>query len=360
MSTISTPARSYALTNNQAMGVIMTTGHVTTHLVRGLMGTGKTTLLKGIGEALGYPTFYFDCTVKDLPDLALPDMQNSTDCLRMIESEQLGKHIDGPVVVCIDELGKAPKQLANGLMATMLERDGYHPDSIIFATSNLGVEGLGDMFLPHQLNRLTAWEMRSPDAMEWIEWGINNGVVHEVLGWVKDTPQVLQDFRDVSDPNENEYINHPQATGRTQVCTPRSLKKASDIIKAGAGKLDNHTLTAALIGTIGARGAMDLMSHLKLSSQLPTLDAIKADPTGAMVPTNASATCMVVFRSLMQLERDWCDAWMTYMCRLSKEAQALFVNQANQPTYEHRSMIAQNKQFTDWCLNNNYMFGVDS
>lgn len=357
---ISTPSRMYAQNHDQAVETLLATGHVVTHLIQGMMGTGKTSLLKTIGERTGYPTFYFDCTVKDLPDLALPDMQNSTDCLRMIDSEQLGKHIDGPVVVLIDELGKGSKQLSNGLMATMLERDGYHPDSIIFATSNLGAEGLGDMFLPHQLNRMTAWELRSPTAEQWIEWGINNGIDHNVLGWVKDTPQVMQDFRDVADPNDNEYINHPQAVGRTQVCTPRSLHKASDIVKFGAGKMCDNSLTGALVGTIGARGALDLMSHLKLSTQLPTLDSIKQDPTGAIVPTNASATCMVVFRTLMAADRDWANAWMTYMARLSKEAQALFVNQASQKSYKHRVMFAQNKQFTDWCLANNYMFGVDS
>jgi len=79
------------------------------------------------------------------------------------------------------------------------------------------------------------------------------------------------------------------------------------------------------------------------------------------VPTSASATCMVVFRSLSTVERDWMDAWMTYMLRLGTEFQSLFANGVRSSKYNKakQSMVMQNKQFTQWAMDNNYMFAAD-
>ena len=58
--------------------------------------------------------------------------------------------------------------------------------------------------------------------MEWIEWGINNGVDHTLLGWCKDNPHLFHSFEDVKDPDDNPYIYHPKQQ-RTAFVTPRSL-----------------------------------------------------------------------------------------------------------------------------------------
>jgi hypothetical protein len=196
--------------------------------------------------------------------------------------------------------------------------------------------------------------------MSWVEWGISNGVDHSILGWVKDNPQTMQDFRDVPNPDDNQYIFHPQAVDRAAFCTPRSLHAASDILKNREG-LDDDTLTAALIGTIGARAAMDFMAFLKLADQLPSLESIKNNPDNAIVPTAKPAQCMVTFRALATIERDWVDAWMTYMQRLDKEAQGLFANGVRAKKYipKKQSMVMQNKQFTEWSIENRHMFAAD-
>jgi hypothetical protein len=85
----------------------------------------------------------------------------------------------------------------------------------------------------------------------------------------------------------------------------------------------------------------------------------KNDPTNAKVPTTASAVCMVVYRTLSTIERDWLDNWMIYMNRLDAEAQGLFANGVKSPKYSKRSMVMTNKKFTDWARENNYMFSAD-
>jgi hypothetical protein len=243
----------------------------------------------------------------------------------------------------------------------MLERwvgsKQLHPDSIVFATTNLGAEGVGDILPPHARNRITVVTSRKCSNIEWLEWAINNNIDPILMGWAKDTPQLFQSFEEVSDVDENPYIYHPQSV-RPAFVTPRSLESASDWMKQREF-YDDQTLTALLIGTLGDRGAMDLMAFVKLASQLPTLDSIKNDPLNAIVPTTASAVCMVVYRTLSTIEPDWIDAWMTYMDRLDTEVQGLFVNGVRAPKYGKQSFVMANKKFTDWAMKHSYMFSAD-
>jgi hypothetical protein len=270
-------------------------------------------------------------------------------------------HLNKPIILMIDEYGKANPAVKNALLRTMLERKmgsyELHPDSIVFATTNLGAEGVGDVLPPHARNRMTIVTSRKPNNMEWIEWGINNGIDHTLLGWCKDNPQLFHSFEDTKDPEANPYIFHPKAA-RTSFVTPRSLEAASDWLKV-RGAMDDQTLTATLMGTVGERAAMDLMAFVKLSDQLPSLESIKKDPMQAKVPDSDAAVCMVVYRTLATIEREWMDAWMDYMGRLDKEAQGLFANGVRNPKYGKQAIVMTNKKFTAWAMQNNYMFAAD-
>lgn len=355
----------YALNLDQIVAGILATGHKRTTLVQGHMGTGKSTLLKMLAAKLPTHTpCYFDCTTKDLGDLMLPriaDLDGESHYVSYAPNEELGVHHSGPVIVMLDEYGKANPSVKQGLTAFMLERRlgalALHPDSIVFATTNLGAEGVGDILVGHQRNRISVVTARKPSNMEWIEWGINNGIDHTLLGWCKDNPQLFNSFEDHKNPDENPYIYHPKQQ-RTSFVTPRSLEAASDILKA-RHNMDDQTVVAMLMGTIGERGAMDLMAFVKLADQLPSLESIKKDPTGAKVPTSAAAVCMVVYRTLATLEKDWIDNWMIYMDRLDKEAQGMFANGVRAPKYSKQSMVMTNRKFTDWAMANGYLFAAD-
>ena len=354
----------YALNLEQSAQLIEAIGHMRTVLMQGDIGTGKSSTLGELSARK--PTHhgvYFDCTTKDLGDMMIPSLQSidADGCVRMIPNEELGVHLKQPVILMIDEFGKANPSVKNAMLRLMLERKigsySLHPDSIVFATTNKGSEGVGDMLPPHARNRMTVIQVRKTDHMDWIEWGINNGVDHTLLGWCKDNPQLFSPFEDVKDPDENPYIFHPKQQ-RAAFVTPRSLHAASDILKQREA-FDDQTLTAALMGTIGDRGAMDLMSFVKLADQLPSLQSVKDDPKNAKVPDSAAAICMVVYRTLAALEKDWLNAWMDYLPRLDTEAQALFANGVRAPKYSKQAMVMQNKKFTEWAMKNSHLYSAD-
>jgi hypothetical protein len=362
---MATSANLYAVNLDEIAQAIIAGGHQRTIMVQGPIGTGKTSLLNMVSEAR--PTYipcYFDTTTKDLGDVTIPDIMHMDDgsgFVRYLTNEELGAHHDKPIILMIDEFGKANPAVKLALLRMMLERKigsyTLHPDSIVFATTNLGAEGVGDLLPAHALNRLTVIESTKPTWEQWIEWGINNDVDPTVLGWCRNNDKAFADFRDVSDPEDNDYIFHPRST-RTSFVTPRSLEAASDWMKV-RDQFNDKTLTSLLIGTIGGSAAGDLMAFARLADQLPSIDSIKSDPHSALVPTSAGAVMMVVYKVLSTLERDWIDQWMDYMLRLSKEAQGVFANGVRGKKYAKQAIVMQNKKFTQWAMDNNYLFTAD-
>ena len=354
----------YQINLPQCVDLIVAVGSKRTVLAQGDMGNGKSSMIHMIGDKLPkHRKIYFDATTKDLGDIMIPSMQSIDEdgCVRMIPNEELGIHLDGPIILMLDEIGKANQAVKNAMLRLIQERQigsySLHPESVVFATTNKGSEGVGDILPPHARNRMTVVQIKKTDHMDWIEWGINNGIDHSLLGWVKDNPHLMASFEDIKDPSENPYIFDPRAQ-RAAFVTPRSLHSASDILKSREG-IDDITLTAALMGTIGDRGAMDLMAFVSLSDQLPTLQSIKDSPLTAKVPDSAAAICMVVYRTMSALDKDWINKWMDYLPRLDTEAQAMFANGVRAKNYSKQSMVMTNKKFTDWAMENNHLYTAD-
>ena len=101
----------YALNIDQVATAIRTGGNKRTVLVQGHMGTGKSSLLKMLADDLPTHTpCYFDCTTKDLGDITIPNiakMDDGAGYVTYLTNEELGAHLDEPIILDIDEYGKA-------------------------------------------------------------------------------------------------------------------------------------------------------------------------------------------------------------------------------------------------------------
>jgi len=354
----------FALSFEQAINALSLVGNKRTMLFEGDMGIGKSSILTTLAERMPTHTpCYFDCTTKDLGDIMIPNMREAdgNGYVTFSTNEELGVHLNKPIILMIDEYGKANPMVQNAMLRIMLERKigsyALHEDSIVFATTNLGAEGVGDMLKPHARNRITVARMRKPDHMEWIEWGINNGIDTSLLGWCKENPHLFQSFTEVDDPQNNLYIYHPREH-RDAFVTPRSLAAASDWLSK-RDQMDSKTLTAGLSGTIGSVGAQDLAAFVSLADKLPSQKSVKETPDKAKVPEDVSAICMVVYRALATMDASWVSNWMVYMNRLPTEAQALFVNGVRSERYNKRSEVMTNPDFLKWAGEHNYMYAPD-
>ena len=343
-------------------------------LVEGAMGWGKSALLYMLAERLpNHLPCYFDCTTKDLGDITIPDLRKMDDgsgFVRYLTNEELGVHTNKPVILMLDEWGKCNPAVLNATLRIVQEGKigsyTLHPDSVVFMTTNLVVEGVGDHLQDHQHDRETTVELAKPTPAEWVEWGYNNGVNTTVLAWVNDNDKIFADFRDLEDPDENRYIPHPRST-RTHGVTGRSLEAASGWLHL-ADEFDEQTLTSLLIGTIGESAAGDLMAFAKLAHELPSIESIKTDPHGASIPKTAAALMMVIYRAMDVLDGQLIDSWFTYMQRMPREAQAVFASRVRQlsgdltlhpKAAKLKKRILLNTVYTDWSRENNFLFTAD-
>lgn len=366
-----TAEQMFALSLDEVAEAVSAMGNKVTVLVQGHMGTGKSSILKILAQQ--HPNHipcYFDCTTKDLGDLMLPKILTSDSdeaYVRFVPNEEMGVHHDKPVILMIDEFGKANPSVKNGMMRVMLERKmgnkALHPDSIIFATTNIGAEGVGDLLLPHHRNRITTVRMKKPTADQWIEgYAFNAGINPALIMWVKENgTQLFQSFEEIDNPDDptggNPYIYHPKAQ-RPAFVTPRSLELASHWLWQ-KDKISDTALKAGLVGTIGDRAGADLGAYIALMDDLPKAEDIKNNPQTAKIPQTASATVMVVYRALATMSREFVDPWVVYLNRLDKEAQGLFAMQVRNPKYQKQSIVLTCSKFVDWCLANNYLFTAD-
>lgn len=361
----------YDVSLAQAANMIRLCGSTNTVLLQGHIGTGKSSMLKTLGKML--PTHrpvYFDCTTKDLGDIYIPRIKDAMDgdaaCAQYVPHEELGLHLPGPIILMVDEFGKANPAVKNAMLKIILERTSMHKDSLVFLTTNLGAEGVGDLLPAHARNRITVVRVRKPTVDEWIEdYAIDAGVNHVLIAWATENPNIFASFEDVARPEDNEFIFHPQAPGRVSFVTPRTMALASSWI-SNREHMSDHELTAALVGTLGHAAAGSLAAYVKVSDQMPKLQEIKDSPLMAKVPDNKTVVMMVIHRTLASIERNWADAWMDYMVRLPMEAQAMFANAVRRAVDKKQTggnkrlmEINTNKKYMDWCLKNNYMFAAD-
>lgn len=368
---MSTASNLYALSLDQCAELITAIGPERTVVVQGDMGSGKTSGLRKLLSERHPNHIYveFDCTNKDIQDLSVPKFMERvgdmiSDYVEFVPNAELGAHLGKPVIINFDEFLKAPEPVKKGVRRVMLERmvNGITlPEgSIVYGTSNLGSEGVGDSLQAHQRNAIIVVRMRKATNLEFIEWGINNNIHTSVLAFAKDNPQLFQSFEEVKNPDENPDIYHPMDKSRLAFVTGRSLETSSHILHK-RGVLDDHTIMASLIGAIGPNAAQNLMAVEALSAELPSRQSIIDDPRTAKVPTNVAAVCMVVFRALSTMDREFIDPWMQYFDRLSSEAQSMFVNGVRSKTYTptKKAIVATNARFTKWCGDNGFLFTAD-
>jgi hypothetical protein len=142
----------------------------------------------------------------------------------------------------------------------------------------------------------------------------------------------------------NPYIFNPKAV-QDKWATPRSLHAASDILNKG-GALDEHTLTAALNGTIGRAFTALLSSYIRFGRSLPQFGAICHDPESTAIPTNPAALVMLAFQLLTKTQDSkQAEAVSKYMARVTGDARLLFVrNVANNSL--KMGCFAKSKTFT--------------
>jgi len=341
--------------------LICTLGNQVNFLVEGHIGSSKSALLEDISQALPdhHPVYFDMATIADAGDFQIPAVNHETQTSSFYPNASLGVHTDTPMIIMFDELGKSASQsIINAILPAFNDRRWgnrkFHPDTVVFGTTNLGREHVGDVLKPHVSNRLTRLRMAKPTADEYIAYMAGRGLDPILGAWIKRNPHCFQSFEELENPEDNPLVYHPDSRHSAFV-THRSMTRANDIM-CMRDKLGEDAVVHALMGTVGAPAALDIQTFIRMADQLPSPTEIQDDPTGVVVPSDASAMIYLGCQAAKWVTRDTLSAWMTFMQRFEfAEAKAVFaLMMAND--IEKYKWASRNKTFTDFLRSHQHLF----
>jgi len=341
------------VTLSQAATLIRTIGTTNTVLLRGQPGVGKSSILYGLQEHFpDHFVSYIDAANLDLGDIAMPVVDREELITEYAPNARfgVGRNQSKPVLMMLDELGKASRPVMNMLLPLILEDrvgDCYLPKgSLKFAATNLDTDGVGDNIPAHAYNRMCVVNVANPTSDEWLQWAGNNNICPEVMAFAKQTPEVFDCYVDLEKGAKNPYIFNPLAGVVRGFCSPRSLAKASNIISQRAAL--GSAVLPALAGTIGEPAARQMEALINLADQLPLFEQIVKDPAKTKIPKGAGGMFLMSFLLAGRVSESTMDPVMEYAERMGKEsfeAHSLFVmTLATNKTKV--SMACRNRAFT--------------
>jgi len=331
-----------------------------TIIVQGETGTGKSAMLADLQKIFpNHVPLYFDATTKEAGDAMMPKIEvvDGRNSLVFVPASDLGFYLEKPVILMLDEIGKATRPIQNVLCRVMLERrigEFQLPEgSVVFGTTNLADEGFGDNAPAYMRNRVNFVTMRKPNAQEWIEnFALLNNIHPTVIQSVSEFPQMLGSYRDFEKPGDNQYVFDPRQPLPT-FCTPRSLELASRMLFRTAS-MSSHVRTHLLIGLVGERASMDIMAIDALHAELPRWEEVVKKPSTATVPKQAGAMCLFVYTAIQNVENETVAPLMMYLDRLTKEAQALFASAILRSP--KATTVCAERPFIDWMGRHSWLY----
>ena len=339
------------LSASQVVSLVAAIGDKRTVIVEGENGIGKTALFHALRKLPKFADHIavqpIDCTQLSDGSVWMPDLDRENGVSRELPNErfgvsafnQLGVNNSKPILVGLDEIAKAPQFIKNVLAPIIYERRvgnlSMPEGSVVVCFTNLSIEGLGDSIQAHLRNRLVFVKMRKPSADEWIKWATDNGVNPMIIAFVSNEPRVMQSFLDYEKggmfegkdlSKDNGFIFNPKSM-QLAYATPRSLVAASDILDAGLGVLDDDTLEAALVGTVGATTAEALASFIRFGREICEYSRVIKSPDTAPLSDNPTAQLIQVFQFVTRVaDRTEAEAIVKYVWRMRAEMQSIFCN----------------------------------
>ena len=339
------------LSASQVVSLVAAIGDKRTVIVEGENAIGKTALFHALRKLPKFADHIavqpIDCTQLSDGSVWMPDLDRENGVSRELPNErfgvsahnQLGVNNSKPILVGLDEIAKAPQFIKNVLAPIIYERRvgnlSMPEGSVVVCFTNLSIEGLGDSIQAHLRNRLVFVKMRKPSADEWVKWATDNGVNPMIIAFVSNEPRVMQSFLDYEKggmfegkdlSKDNGFIFNPKSM-QLAYATPRSLVAASDILDAGLGVLDDDTLEAALVGTVGATTAQALSSFIRFGREICEYSRVIKSPDTAPLSDNPTAQLIQVFQFVTRVaDRTEAEAIVKYVWRMRAEMQSIFCN----------------------------------
>lgn len=306
--------------------------------VWGEPGVGKSQVIKQVSATLGLICQDVRAVLLDPVDLrGLPHV-NGNGRAHWAVPDFLPQEGEG--VLFLDELNRAPTLVQNACFQLILDRQlGEYrlPDGwTVVAAGNRESHGGGVTRMVSALaNRFIHLNM-VPDLDEWCAWAVSGGinppdVAALMSAFLRFKSDLLHEFE--KNRNENSFP------------TPRSWEFVSKVIQQSQPQNIEHALVA---GAVGAGAAVQFAAFVRLFRQLPSIDAILLDPSGAKVPNFGDVATLYAVSSALAARADKNNFGrvITYLDRIPPEYAVFSVKDAVSRDEE----LQRTPDFTKWAI----------
>ena len=242
---------------------------------------------------------------------------------------------DGEGILFLDELNAAPAMVQASCYQLVLDRrlgEYTLPEGwAIVAAGNRDSERAATTKMPTPLRNQFVHIDFEVDVQEWSEWAITASVRPEVIAFIRFRPELLSAF----DRDANAFPS------------PRSWEFVSRILNSRPDSSVEHELIA---GAVGAGAATEFSAFLRMSRELPNIDAILLNPTQEPVPENAAAQYAVAPALACCASDTNFDRICLYLNRLPTEFRVLCVRDATLRVPAIRCTAG----YTKWAVENHH------
>jgi len=219
-------------------------------------------------------------------------------------------------LVLLDELNSAPKSVEAASYKILLDRmigmKKLHSRCLVMGAGNMkDSKAIVNSSGTAQQSRLIWLEIRAC-MKAWLEWADRSGIDHRIKAYLQFKPDMLHKF----DPNHKD---------RTFPC-PRTWEFLSKIIIDW--KVIEAKKLALLAGTISAGAAREFFSYSQIYQEIPTLDAILANPGSVHFGNEPSMHYALAGLVSNHLNEHNADALFEFLDRLSADFQMSSVRAA--------------------------------
>jgi hypothetical protein len=237
----------------------------------------------------------------------------------------------------LDEFPNAPKQNQNIALQIALERrvgEWRAPENtfIMLAGNSQGDRCHVEKLSSAMANRVMFLHL-VPDLDDWTEWALGAGVDVRVIAFLRFRPGLLHSF----DPAKWD--------GEQGFASPRSWEATARLV---ASNPPSSLRVPMLEGILGAGPAAEFGSFLDTYEQLPSIDGILMDPSGADVPTAPSPRYAVCAALSQRTTPSNFGRVITYLSRMPKEFEVFGVRL----THKLTKGLTTTKDFIKWASDN--------
>mgnify|MGYP003649077743 FL=1 len=310
-------------------------------MMHGAPGMGKSDACLQIADELGIPrdrVLIVHINNHDVVDFTgVPSVTDGMTVFNPTKMFYDFRQGTGAGMIVLEELAQSNQQLQTWSAGFVLERETpmfkVDDDVVMIATGNRAEDRAGAKpLLGHLNDRMYHFDVET-SLDDWCEWAMQNGVDAMGIAFLRLRPNLLNDY----DPNRR---SNPTQRSWTKLFTevPNDLPT-------------NMYLTAAE-GKVGEGAAAEWVAARDMMNKMPSIDVIRLHPADTEVPKEPAVKYAVSTALSMTATPDSFGRDMTYMARLPKEFQMVYVTDALRLSPQ----LQQTKDFIDWAIKNKDIF----